>query len=179
MRLSIRNPEADALARRLAKLDDTTITEAVIAALREAIAARTRREPSHQTAGKILARRGLAFREGRRPPPGLRRSRRGRPSSSFRAPTSSTAVIPMRKAPSSNRSRPATSRAVIRHRRVKRSPTRSPSPRSMGWASGPSAISCFHYAHAKARREPLLTRDRNLRATGVETRSGGRPADAR
>ncbi len=43
MTLSIRNPEADALAKRLAKLDDTTITEAVIVALREAIAARTRR----------------------------------------------------------------------------------------------------------------------------------------
>lgn len=69
MTLSIRNPEADALAKRLAKLDDTTITEAVIVALREAIAARTRREPAHETARKILARRGLSFREGRRPVP--------------------------------------------------------------------------------------------------------------
>ena len=45
MRLSIRNPEADALAKRLAKLDDTTVTAAVIAALKEAIAARLRRRP--------------------------------------------------------------------------------------------------------------------------------------
>ena len=67
MTLSIRNPEADLLAKRLAKLDDTTITEAVIVALREAIAARTKREPARETARKILARRGLAFVEGRRP----------------------------------------------------------------------------------------------------------------
>jgi hypothetical protein len=39
---SIRNPEADLLAKRLTTLDDTTIT--VIVALREAIAARTKRE---------------------------------------------------------------------------------------------------------------------------------------
>ena len=69
MALSIRNPEADALAKRLAKLDDTTISEAVIIAPRGAIAARTRREPAQETARKILARRGPAFREGRRPAP--------------------------------------------------------------------------------------------------------------
>ena len=69
MTLSIRNPEADLLAKRLAKLDDTTVTEAVIAALREAIAARTRREPARETARKILARRGLAFVDNRRPLP--------------------------------------------------------------------------------------------------------------
>ena len=44
MTLSIRNPEADALAKRLAKLDHTTIAEAVIAALKEAIAARAPRK---------------------------------------------------------------------------------------------------------------------------------------
>ncbi len=55
MTLSIRDPEADGLAKRLAKLDDTSITKAVIVALREAIAARTRREPAHETARKILS----------------------------------------------------------------------------------------------------------------------------
>ncbi len=67
MTLSIRNPEADALAKRLAKLDDTTVTEAVIAALREAIAARVKREAPRETARKILARRGLSFSKDRRP----------------------------------------------------------------------------------------------------------------
>lgn len=66
MTLSIRNPEADRLAKRLAALDDTTVTEAVIVALREAIAARTRRKSARETARKILERRGLAFVENRR-----------------------------------------------------------------------------------------------------------------
>ena len=70
MRLSIRNPEADALAKRLAKLDDTTITDAVIAAMKEAIAARLRRKarpkPPADTGGH-----GLSFPANRRPvPPG-------------------------------------------------------------------------------------------------------------
>jgi len=67
MTLSIRNPEADALAKRLAKLDATTVTDAVIAALREAIAARTRRESPTETARRLLARRGLSFPANRRP----------------------------------------------------------------------------------------------------------------
>jgi len=33
-----------------------------------------------------------------------------------------------------------------------------------------SNFDCFHYAYAKAAKEPLLTLDRNLRATDVETR---------
>jgi antitoxin VapB len=69
MTLSIRNPEANLLAKRLAKLDDVTITEAVIVALREAIAARTRKESARETARRILERRGLAFPPGRRPVP--------------------------------------------------------------------------------------------------------------
>jgi antitoxin VapB len=69
MRLSIRNPEADALAKRLAKLDDTTVTAAVIAALKEAIAARLRRETPTETARRILAEHGLWFPNNRRPVP--------------------------------------------------------------------------------------------------------------
>jgi antitoxin VapB len=69
MTLSIRNPQADALAKRLAKLEDTTITEAVIVALREAIMARTRRESPTETARRLLARRGLSFPANRQPVP--------------------------------------------------------------------------------------------------------------
>ena len=69
MTLSIRNPEADALARRLAKIDATTVTEAVILALREAIAARVAREDPSETAQRILKRHGLSFPRGRRPIP--------------------------------------------------------------------------------------------------------------
>ncbi len=69
MTLSIRNPKADALAKRLARLDDSTVTEAVIAALREAIAARVKRETPSDTAQRILARHGLSFPKDRRPIP--------------------------------------------------------------------------------------------------------------
>jgi hypothetical protein len=67
MTLSIRNPEAEALAKQLAKLEDSSITNAVIAALKEAVAARIARESPTETARKILARRGLAFPENRQP----------------------------------------------------------------------------------------------------------------
>lgn len=69
MTLSIRSPEADALARRLAEIDHTSITDAVTVALREAINARIRRETPSQTAQRILATRGLAFRPDRKPLP--------------------------------------------------------------------------------------------------------------
>ena len=69
MKLSVRNPEADLLARRLAKLDETTVTEAVIVALREAIAARVAREDPSDTAERILERHGLSFPKNRRPVP--------------------------------------------------------------------------------------------------------------
>jgi antitoxin VapB len=66
MTLSIRNPEADALARRLAEIDQTSITDAVMVALKEAINARIRQETPSQTAQRILAKRGLAFRTNRK-----------------------------------------------------------------------------------------------------------------
>jgi antitoxin VapB len=59
MTLSIRNPEADALAKRLAELDETTITDAVIRALKEALASRTRRETSTEAARRLLSEHGL------------------------------------------------------------------------------------------------------------------------
>jgi antitoxin VapB len=71
MTLSIRHPQADALARRLAEIDGTSITDAVVAALREAVSARTQKETPTETAQRILAKRGLAFGRGRKPvPPG-------------------------------------------------------------------------------------------------------------
>lgn len=66
MTLSIRNPEADALARRLAEIDQTSITDAVVVALKEAINVRIRKETPSQTAQRILAKRGLAIRPNRK-----------------------------------------------------------------------------------------------------------------
>jgi antitoxin VapB len=69
MTLNIRNEEADLLARELARIDGSTITEAVIAALKETIDKRVRQETPRQTARRILAKRGLAFKPGRKPVP--------------------------------------------------------------------------------------------------------------
>jgi antitoxin VapB len=69
MTLSIRNPQADTLARRLAEIDGTSITEAVVLALKEAIDARIRKETPSETAQRILAKHGLAFRRDRGPVP--------------------------------------------------------------------------------------------------------------
>lgn len=69
MTLNIRNPEADALARELAQMDGTTITEAVVTALRETIENRVQHETPRETARRILAKRGLSFKTGRQPVP--------------------------------------------------------------------------------------------------------------
>jgi hypothetical protein len=69
MTLNIRSDVADALAEELARIDGTTINEAVIVALRETIESRLRQETPTQTAQRILARRGLSFQTGRLPVP--------------------------------------------------------------------------------------------------------------
>lgn len=69
MVLSIRNEEASTLARELARIDQTTVTDAVIIALKEAINMRLRREAPSETARKILAKRGLSFAPNRKPVP--------------------------------------------------------------------------------------------------------------
>lgn len=69
MTLSIRSPEADGLARRLAEIERTSITEAVVVALREAIRTRIEKETASETAQRILAKRGLSFRKDRKPLP--------------------------------------------------------------------------------------------------------------
>ncbi|MER8944476.1 type II toxin-antitoxin system VapB family antitoxin [Mesorhizobium sp. M0185] len=69
MTLNIRNDEADKLARELARLDRTNITEAVISALRETIRNRMQKERPRETAKKILAKHGLSFQPDRKPVP--------------------------------------------------------------------------------------------------------------
>lgn len=69
MVLNIRNREADRLARQLAQMDQTGLTEAVVLALKEAIARRLKADSPSQVAAKILERHGLAFQPGRKPVP--------------------------------------------------------------------------------------------------------------
>lgn len=56
MTLDIRNPKAAALAQRIAEMDDTSPTDAVIDALEEAVVERLRRQSRRNTARRILAR---------------------------------------------------------------------------------------------------------------------------
>jgi antitoxin VapB len=69
MTLNIRNNEADKLARELARIDDTSITDAVIVALRETIRSRLKSETPTETARRLLAKHGLSFKPGRKPVP--------------------------------------------------------------------------------------------------------------
>ena len=69
MTLNIRNPEADQLARQLARIDDSSITDAVIVALRETIRNRLRNETPSETARRLLDKHGLSFKPGREPVP--------------------------------------------------------------------------------------------------------------
>lgn len=67
--LNIRNSEADMLARELARIDRTNITDAVISALRETLRTRMDGETPRETARKILERRGLSFQPDRKSVP--------------------------------------------------------------------------------------------------------------
>jgi antitoxin VapB len=67
--LNIRNPEAENLARKLADIDRTTITDALIVALKESIQTRRRGEVPSETARHILQKRGLSFPADRNPVP--------------------------------------------------------------------------------------------------------------
>lgn len=67
MTINIRNPEASRLARELARIDDTSITDAVIVALRETIRNRVKQETPRETAKRLLAKHGLSVQPGHKP----------------------------------------------------------------------------------------------------------------
>ncbi|UVV70960.1 type II toxin-antitoxin system VapB family antitoxin [Brucella anthropi] len=69
MALHIRNLEADRLARELARIDRTSITDAVIVALRETVRNRMNQEKPWETAQKTLAKHGRSFPPDRKPVP--------------------------------------------------------------------------------------------------------------
>jgi antitoxin VapB len=66
--MAINNKEADSLARRLAKIEGATLTEAIVTALREAIAHRRSRETPQQTAARLRAEFGVELTERSRQP---------------------------------------------------------------------------------------------------------------
>jgi antitoxin VapB len=68
MALNITNKEADSLTRQLAEIEGVSLTEAVVTALREAIARRRRRETPQQTAARLRAEFGVVLTDRARQP---------------------------------------------------------------------------------------------------------------
>jgi len=68
MTINITNPEADRLARQLARMEGVSLTEAVAMAVREAIEKRRRQETPLETAARLRAELGIALPERARKP---------------------------------------------------------------------------------------------------------------
>jgi hypothetical protein len=69
MVLSIRNKEADMLARKLASFEKTTVTEAVIIALKTALKPHMVRETPSETTERLLKKYGLTLKPNQQPVP--------------------------------------------------------------------------------------------------------------
>jgi antitoxin VapB len=68
MPINVNNPEADALTRRFAAMAGVGITEAIVIAMREAIARRHEDETPRETAARLRERHGIALSETARTP---------------------------------------------------------------------------------------------------------------
>ena len=61
MPINVNNPEADALTRKFAKMAGVGITDAIVIAMREAIARRRDVETPRQTAARLRAKHGVVL----------------------------------------------------------------------------------------------------------------------
>jgi antitoxin VapB len=68
MPLNVNNPEADALTRKFAQIAGVSLTDAIVIAMKEAIARRRRAETPRQTAARLREKHGVALREEARKP---------------------------------------------------------------------------------------------------------------
>ena len=68
MPINITNAEADSLTRQFAKLEGVTLTEAIVIAMREALARRRGCETPQQTAARIRAEFGIELSDRARKP---------------------------------------------------------------------------------------------------------------
>ena len=68
MPINVNNPEADALTRKFADLAGVGITEAIVIAMKEAIARRRATETPRETAARLRAKYGVTLRESARRP---------------------------------------------------------------------------------------------------------------
>lgn len=67
MALNVSNPEADALTRRFARIAGVGITDAIVIAMKEAIARRREAETAQETAARLRKKYGVTL------PPAARR----------------------------------------------------------------------------------------------------------
>ncbi len=68
MPINVNNPEADALTRKFAEMAGVGITDAIVIAMREAIARRNHAETPLQTAVRLRKKYGIAMSEDVRKP---------------------------------------------------------------------------------------------------------------
>lgn len=68
MTINITNEEADRLTRTFAKVEGVGLTEAVVIAMREALARRRNRETPLETAARLRAELGIKLTEQARKP---------------------------------------------------------------------------------------------------------------
>ena len=61
MALNVNNPEADALTRRFARLAGVSLTDAIVIAMKEAIARRGEAETPRQTAARLRQKYGVTL----------------------------------------------------------------------------------------------------------------------
>ena len=61
MAINVNNPEADALTRKFAQLAGVGITDAIVIAMREAIARRRGVETPRETAARLRAKHGVTL----------------------------------------------------------------------------------------------------------------------
>lgn len=68
MPINVNNPEADALTRKFAHMAGVTITEAIVIAMKEAIARRRNAETPRQTAARLRDKYGVALSDEAKAP---------------------------------------------------------------------------------------------------------------
>lgn len=68
MTINVTNKEADALTRKLAKMEGVGVTEAIVIAVREALERRRARETPLETAARLRAEFGIELSEQAREP---------------------------------------------------------------------------------------------------------------
>lgn len=66
--INVNNPEADALTRRFAQMAGVSITDAIVIAMKEAIARRREAETPRQTTARLRAKHGVVLRDAGRQP---------------------------------------------------------------------------------------------------------------